>query len=119
MDQTIFREESAYAGAPVGGQGVLMVGPCIMVHGELEQRHKFLQPISRGEVTWCQGFSEAGSGSDLASLQTRAVKDGDEYVINGQKIWTSGAQNADWIHLLARTNPDAPNTAASPASSST
>ncbi|HJN92128.1 MAG TPA: acyl-CoA dehydrogenase family protein [Dehalococcoidia bacterium] len=108
LDQTIFREESAYAGAPSGGQGVLMVGPCIMVHGEPEQRQRFLPPISRGEVTWCQGFSEPGSGSDLASLQTRAVKDGDEYVINGQKIWTSGAQNADWIHLLARTNPDAP-----------
>ena len=108
LEQTIFREESAYRGAPIGGQGVMMIGPCIMVHGTPEQKAQFLPKISRGEITWCQGFSEPGAGSDLASLQTRAVRDGDDFVINGQKIWTSGAQNADWIHMLCRTNPDAP-----------
>ncbi|MCZ6546315.1 MAG: acyl-CoA dehydrogenase family protein [Chloroflexi bacterium] len=109
MEQLIFREESAYLGAPgAGGQGISMVGPCLMVHGSEEQRTRFLPPIANSEVTWCQGFSEPGSGSDLASLQTRAVKDGDDYVINGQKIWTSGATHSDWIHILTRTNPDAP-----------
>ena len=107
--QMIFREECAYHGAPgSGGQGINMVGPCIMVHGTEEQKRRFLPPIARAEVVWCQGFSEPGAGSDLASLQTRAVRDGDDYVINGQKIWTSNAQHADWIHVLARTDPDAP-----------
>ncbi len=107
--QMIFREECAYHGAPgSGGQGVNMVGPCIMVHGNEEQRRRFLPPIANAEVVWCQGFSEPGAGSDLASLQTRAVRDGDDYVINGQKIWTSNAHHADWIHVLARTDPDAP-----------
>jgi alkylation response protein AidB-like acyl-CoA dehydrogenase len=107
--QMIFREECAYHGAPgSGGQGVNMIGPCIMVHGTEEQKRRFLPPIANAEVLWCQGFSEPGSGSDLASLQTRAVRDGDDYVINGQKIWTSNAQHADWIHVLARTDPDAP-----------
>lgn len=107
--QMIFREECAYHGAPgSGGQGINMVGPCLMVHGTEEQKRRFLPPIARAEVVWCQGFSEPGSGSDLASLQTRAVADGDDYIINGQKIWTSNAQHADWIHVLARTDPDAP-----------
>ena len=107
--QMIFREECASHGAPgSGGQGINMVGPCIMVHGTEEQKQRFLPPIARAEVVWCQGFSEPGAGSDLASLQTRAVQDGDDYVINGQKIWTSNAQHADWIHVLARTDPDAP-----------
>lgn len=109
MEQTIFREESAYAGAPGGGgQGITMVGPCLMVHGTEEQKKFHLPKIARAEVLWGQGFSEPGSGSDLASLQTRAVRDGDEYVINGQKIWTSGAHHADWFHVLTRTDPDAP-----------
>ncbi|HZQ37636.1 MAG TPA: acyl-CoA dehydrogenase family protein, partial [Dehalococcoidia bacterium] len=71
-------------------------------------KKKFLPPIARGEVVWCQLFSEPGSGSDLASLQTRAVLDGDDYVVNGQKIWTSGAHHSQWMILLARTDPDAP-----------
>ncbi|MGD9933975.1 MAG: acyl-CoA dehydrogenase family protein [Dehalococcoidia bacterium] len=109
MEQTIFREESAYSGAPGGGgQGITMVGPCLMVHGTEEQKKEHLPKIASGEVHWGQGFSEPGSGSDLASLQTRAVRDGDDFVINGQKIWTSGAHHADWIHVLTRTAPDAP-----------
>ncbi|HJN93134.1 MAG TPA: acyl-CoA dehydrogenase family protein [Dehalococcoidia bacterium] len=109
MEQLIFREESAYSGAPgAGGQGISMVGPCLMVHGTEEQKERFLPPIANAEAVWCQGFSEPGSGSDLASLQTRAVKDGDDYVINGQKIWTSGATHSDWIHILTRTDTDAP-----------
>jgi alkylation response protein AidB-like acyl-CoA dehydrogenase len=79
-----------------------------MVHGSEEQKERFLPPIAKAEAVWCQGFSEPGSGSDLASLQTRAVKDGDDYVINGQKIWTSGATQSDWIHILTRTDTDAP-----------
>jgi alkylation response protein AidB-like acyl-CoA dehydrogenase len=106
--QSIFAEEAAYHGAPSGGSGVHFVGPAIMVHGTEDQKNRFLPPIAHGEVTWCEGFSEPGSGSDLASLQTRAVLDGDDYVINGQKIWTSGARRADWIIVLARTDPDAP-----------
>ena len=85
-----------------------MVGPTIITHGTEDQKKEHLSRILSGEVQWCQGFSEPGSGSDLASLQTRAVKDGDDYVINGQKIWTSGAQYAHWMFMLARTDPDAP-----------
>jgi alkylation response protein AidB-like acyl-CoA dehydrogenase len=109
MEQFIMNEEFAEAGAPqVGGMGVSMVGPTLIVHGTDEQKAEHLPKILRGEVTWCQGFSEPGSGSDLASLQTRAVRDGDDWVINGQKIWTSNAQNANWMFMLARTDPDAP-----------
>ncbi|MBK7125132.1 MAG: acyl-CoA dehydrogenase family protein [Dehalococcoidia bacterium] len=109
MEQLIFREESGYAGAPGGGgQGISMVGPCLMVHGSDSQKREHLPKIASGEVHWGQGFSEPGSGSDLASLQTRAVRDGDDFVINGQKIWTSGAHHADWFHVLTRTAPDAP-----------
>lgn len=109
MEQFILNEEFAEASAPqVGGMGVSMAGPTIISHGTDEQKAEHLPKILRGEVQWCQGFSEPGSGSDLASLQTRAVRDGDEYVINGSKIWTSGAQNANWMFMLARTDPDAP-----------
>ena len=108
FDQLIFAEESAAFGAPLGGQSVQMVGPLLMIHGTDEQKLEHLPKISSGEVMWCQGFSEPGSGSDLASLRTRAVRDGDEYVINGQKIWTSNARHADFIHVLTRTDPDAP-----------
>ncbi len=78
------------------------------MHGNEEQKKEHLGRILSGEVQWCQGFSEPGSGSDLASLHTRAVRDGDDFVINGQKIWTSGAQFAHWMFMMARTDPDAP-----------
>jgi alkylation response protein AidB-like acyl-CoA dehydrogenase len=108
VDQAIYREEMALAGAPDADQGVDRVGPSLMLFGNEEQKQRFLPMISRAEIFWCQGFSEPESGSDLASLQTRAVLDGDSYVVNGQKIWTSNAHHADWIFLLARTDPDAP-----------
>ena len=108
VQQTIFREESAYFRAPDGGQGPRMVGPMLIVHGTEEQKRRFLPPIARAEVFWCQGYSEPGAGSDLASLQTRTVRDGDDYIINGQKTWTSNAHKANWIHVLARTDPNAP-----------
>jgi alkylation response protein AidB-like acyl-CoA dehydrogenase len=108
FDQLIFAEESAAFGAPAGGASVQMVGPLLMILGTDQQKREHLPKIASAEVIWCQGFSEPGSGSDLASLRTRAVRDGDEYVINGQKIWTSGARHSDWIHILTRTDPDAP-----------
>ncbi len=85
-----------------------MVGPVIAAFGSQEQKEKFLPPTANLDIWWCQGFSEPEAGSDLASLKTRAVRDGDDYVINGQKTWTTLAQHADWIFVLARTNPDAP-----------
>jgi alkylation response protein AidB-like acyl-CoA dehydrogenase len=108
LDQAIYSEEMALAGAPGLDMGVDRVGPTIMLFGNDEQKQRFLPPIAAADVFWCQGFSEPGSGSDLASLQTRATRDGDNYVINGQKIWTSNAHRADWIFMLARTDPDAP-----------
>ena len=108
-EQFILNEELAENGlSNVGGFGVMMLGPTLMVHGTEEQKEEHLSKILAGEVVWCQGWSEPGSGSDLASLQTRAVRDGDEYVLNGQKIWTSGAQHADKMYMLARTDPAAP-----------
>jgi alkylation response protein AidB-like acyl-CoA dehydrogenase len=108
-EQFILNEEFAEAGAPqVGGFGVMMFRPTLIVHGTEEQKREHLPGILSGETLWCQGWSEPGAGSDVASLQTRAVKDGDDYVINGQKIWTTGAQHADWMYMLARTDPDAP-----------
>ncbi len=109
MHQLVFQEEMASAHAPVlDGQGVYMVGPCLMFQGTEEQRQRFLPPIARSEVVWVQGFSEPNAGSDLASLQTRAVLDGDDYVVNGQKTWTTRAHRGDWIHIMVRTDPDAP-----------
>jgi len=109
MEQFIMNEEFAEAGAPqLGGMGVSMAGPTIIVHGTEEQKKEHLPRILKGESWWCQGFSEPGSGSDLASLQTRAVRDGDDFIINGSKIWTSGAQRANWMFMLARTDPEAP-----------
>ncbi|HWO93791.1 MAG TPA: acyl-CoA dehydrogenase family protein [Dehalococcoidia bacterium] len=108
-EQFVFNEEMAEARAPaVGGMGVQMIGPILIMYGSEEQKKQHLPGITSGKVWWCQGYSEPGSGSDLASLQTRAVRDGDDYVINGQKIWTSGAHRADWMFMLARTDPDAP-----------
>ena len=107
FQQLIFMEESSINGVPNGGQGADRVGPVLMIHGTQKQKDEHLPKIAHGEVNWCQGFSEPGAGSDLASLQTRAVRDGDEFVINGQKIWTSGARHADWIHVLTRTDGQA------------
>ncbi len=109
MQQVIFTDEWSYAHAPGrDGEGIGYIGPAIMVHGTEEQKKEHIGGIARGEVVWAQGYSEPESGSDLASLQTRAVLEGDEWVINGQKIWTSQAHVADWILLLARTDPNAP-----------
>jgi alkylation response protein AidB-like acyl-CoA dehydrogenase len=111
MEQFIFKQEMSTAGAPTGGNygiGVGWAGPTIILYGNEEQKQKYLPDIVRGDAVWCQGFSEPGAGSDLASLQTRAVKDGDDYVINGQKIWTSGAHVAQFMILLARTDAEAP-----------
>lgn len=109
MEQFILNQEIARAGAPgVGGSGVAMLGPTIILHGSDEQKSKYLPPILGGEVTWAQGYSEPGAGSDLASLQTRARRDGDDLVLDGQKIWTSGAHTADALFALVRTDPTAP-----------
>ena len=109
VEQFVYSEEMAMARAPqTGGSGVQMLGPVLIRYGSEEQQKEHLPRITSGEVQWCQGYSEPGSGSDLASLQTRAIRDGDDYVINGQKIWTSGAHRADWMFLLARTDPNAP-----------
>ena len=109
LKQLVMSEEMAYHRAPGrDGQGIGLIGPCIMIHGTEEQKTEHLGKIARGEVVWCQGFSEPGSGSDLASLQTRAVADGDDYVINGSKIWTTLAHKSNWIHILTRTDSNAP-----------
>jgi len=109
MEQFVLNQEFARAAVPpVGGSGVGLLGPTLIIHGTPEQKAKYLPPILAGEATWAQGYSEPGSGSDLASLQTRAVRDGDDFVLNGQKIWTSGAHTADAIFALVRTDPQAP-----------
>ena len=109
IDQFILNEEFAEARAPqMGGMGVMMLGPTLITHGNDDQKKTHIPRILDGSVQWCQGYSEPGSGSDLASLQTRAIRDGDDFVVNGQKIWTSGAQHAHMGILIARTNPDAP-----------
>ena len=87
--------------------GITMLGPVLLEFASEQQKKKFLPPIVRGEIRWCQGYSEPGAGSDLAGLQTRAVLDGDEYVVTGQKVWTSYADHSDWIFCLVRTDPDA------------
>ncbi len=110
IPQAIFSETMSYHGAPDAGRvfSVGMIGPTLIVHGSPDQKREHLPRITSGEVVWCQGYSETGAGSDLASLQTRAVRDGDDYVVNGHKIWTTGAHHADWCFLLTRTNPEAP-----------
>ena len=110
MEQVIYQEELARAEAPglAGHVGLQMVGPILMEVGTDEQRSRFLPPILRGEEVWYQGFSEPNAGSDLASLQTRAVLDGDEWVITGQKVWGGFAEFSDWGAVLVRTDPDVP-----------
>ena len=105
----VLQEEMMRARVPtVNGIGAFLLGPTLLAHGTDEQKAAHLPRIARGETTWAQGFSEPGAGSDLASLRTRAVRDGDDYVVSGQKVWTSLGQYADWLFLLVRTDPDAP-----------
>ncbi len=109
MEQVVLREEISYRRAPVlNANGLNMLGPVLMLYGTEEQKKRHLPGIAKCEVMWAQGYSEPNAGSDLASLQTRAVRDGDEFVINGSKIWTGHGYNADWIFMLARTDPQAP-----------
>jgi len=110
MEQAIFQEELARTNTPqlIGTIGLSLVGPTIIAMGTEEQKERYLVPILSGEEVWCQGFSEPNAGSDLASLSTKATRDGDDFVVNGQKIWTSLAQLADWCLLLVRTDTAAP-----------
>ncbi len=111
VKQTIFNEEMTYFGSPhypLTGNGSDLIGPILMVYGTDEQKREQLPLIASGERVWSQGFSEPNSGSDLASLQCQAVTDGDDFVINGTKIWTTGCHLAEWMFILVRTDPDAP-----------
>ncbi len=110
LEQVVLNEEFARANAPLRADffGDTLVGPTILQWGTEEQKQQFIPGILQGKIAWCQGFSEPNSGSDLASLKTTAVLDGDEWVINGQKVWTTQAQYADYVFLMVRTDPDAP-----------
>jgi len=109
MEQVVLREEIAYRRAPIlNANGLNMLGPVLMLYGTEEQKRRHLPGIAKAEVMWAQGYSEPNAGSDLASLQTRAVRNGDEYIVNGSKIWTGHGLNADWIFVLARTDPTVP-----------
>jgi alkylation response protein AidB-like acyl-CoA dehydrogenase len=110
IENVVLNEEFARAGAPMRADffGDTLVGPTILQWGTEEQKQEFLPKILKGQIAWCQGFSEPDAGSDLASLKSTAVLDGEEWVINGQKVWTTQAQVADYIFLLARTDPEAP-----------
>ncbi len=109
MQQVIYNEEMAYAGAPVGfNMGVAWVGPSLMLYGTDEQKSDFIPKITNLEHIWCTLYSEPAAGSDLAAIQTKAIRDGDDFVINGQKIWTTGAHRSNWGWLAARTDFDAP-----------
>ena len=110
IESRIIAEEfsNAQISTGLGGQGISMLTPVLLEMGTEEQKQQFIKPTIHGELIWCQGYSEPGAGSDLASLTTKAELDGDEWVINGQKIWTSTAHLADWIFCLVRTEPEAP-----------
>lgn len=105
----VLRQEMASLGCrvPLQSFGIWMLGPALLKYGSEEQKREHLPPIARGEIRWCQGYSEPNAGSDLASLQTRAEDRGDHFVVNGQKVWTSYADKADWIFCLVRTDPTA------------
>lgn len=109
-ENVVFQEEMRRINArpPHVGMGISMIGPALLEYGTDEQKAQHLPKIATGEIWWCQGYSEPGSGSDLASLRTAAVDAGDDFIVNGQKIWTSGANFADWMFCLVRTDPDAP-----------
>lgn len=109
-ENRVLQEEMAALKAlpPSVGMGLAMIGPTLLEFGTDEQKQRHLPKIVSGEVRWCQGYSEPGAGSDLAGLQTKAVLDGDHFVLNGQKIWTTGANHADWMFALVRTDTDAP-----------
>jgi len=109
VENALLQEELVLAGAPptINGLGIGLCGPAIVHHGSEAQKKRFLRPMLRAEEMWCQGYSEPGAGSDLANLRTTAELRGDQYVVNGQKIWTSQAHRADWIFCLVRTDPKA------------
>lgn len=108
--EKVFQQEMARIDArpPLQSFGIWMLGPALLHFGTHKQKQHYLPPIARGEIRWCQGYSEPGAGSDLASLQTRAEDKGDHWLVNGQKVWTSYADKADWIFALVRTDKDAP-----------
>jgi alkylation response protein AidB-like acyl-CoA dehydrogenase len=108
LQQVVLNEEFARAGAPLRADffGDTLVGPTLLQWGTEEQKQQFIPSILKGEISWCQGFSEPDAGSDLAGLKTKAELDGDEWIVNGQKVWTTQARTADYIFLLARTDPD-------------
>ena len=110
LEQVIFSTEYAKADGPVrvGFFGEGLLGPTLVAYGTEEQKQRFLPPILRATELWCQGYSEPNAGSDLASVQTRAVLDGDEWIVNGQKVWTTFAHHADWCFVVTRTDPNAP-----------
>ena len=110
LQQVVLNEEFARAGAPLRADffGDTLVGPTLLQWGTEEQKQRFIPGILQGEIAWCQGFSEPDAGSDLAGLKTKAELDGDEWIVNGQKVWTTQARYADYIFLLARTDPEAP-----------
>ena len=111
VEQSIYQDEVLRLGLPLYGANQLAIdriGPTIMLMGTDEQKKRHLHPMLTGEQIWCQGYSEPSAGSDLAGIQTRAVVEGDSFVVNGQKVWTSLAQRSDWQVLLVRTDPEAP-----------